>query len=112
MIPKISLSDLSHDGPAINITDEMCAQLGAAYAKMMDDHIRTRLNQVLGRDDWKPEDLAGRLEIRMSPDKTEWFYLDDDPFMKAQPNETEFDGRVMRVSRPLWSVRHPLEDAT
>ena len=95
----------------MDIRQELTSQLSARQVRHLDDHIRTRLSKVLGRDDWKPEDLAGRLVIQHTPDKMEWFCLDDAPFMKVAPAEIEFEGGHIRSSRQFWVIRHPLETA-
>lgn len=92
------------------MTDQdLVAQLSLNHVRFVDEHIRTRLSEVLGSSDWAPEDLVGRLTIAQTTDKMEWFQLDGAAFLKAAPADVQFEGGHVRMTRQFWIVRHPLE---
>ena len=60
-------------------------QLSIAIVKKFEDVLKSAITKKLGREDWKTEDLKGRLHKTVCNRKIETYYLDEVPLVEFYP---------------------------
>lgn len=69
--------------------------LAGQIARSLDDIVREAINRQLGRSDWVINDLAGRLNRCIYPDKREVYSVDGVPVLEVFPMDMMMESNIM-----------------
>jgi len=80
------------------MVDEYVGQIISSMNSQKDEEIKKAISYKIGHDNWTIEEVTGRGEFKIFPDKTEIFAFDDVDLLHFEPIEIETENKSIGIT--------------